>query len=64
MTIFAINKNTFAIGTAGKRAAYVVRKTGKKVHGVRGQRPVLNDRYKKASPGKEIAAALKAGAEA
>lgn len=64
MNIFAINKNTFAIGPAGKRAAYVVRKTGKKVHGVRGQRPVLDSRYKKASPGKEIVAALKAGAEA
>ena len=49
MNIFAINKNTFAIGAAGKLAKYVVRTMGKKVVGVRGRRPLLDDRFKKAT---------------
>lgn len=49
MTIFAIDKNRFAIGTFGKRAKYVVRARGKSVSGVRGQRPLLDKRYKKAT---------------
>jgi hypothetical protein len=60
MSIFEIKKNTFAIGTNGKRAAYVVTLSRGKARGVRGQRPLLDSRYKKANPGKVVTAALKA----
>lgn len=58
MTIFQINKNTFAAGKKGKRADYVVRAKGKKVTGVRGQRPVLDARYKTTKANAAIRAAL------
>jgi len=60
MNIFAISKNRFAIGTFGKRAEYVVMTRGKKVTGVRGQRPLLDKRYKKTAASAAVKAALKA----
>ena len=65
MTIFTVGKNMFAIGAANKTAKYVVRTQGKKVTGVRGRRPLLDDRYKKATGvRKDVVEALKAGAAA
>ncbi len=46
MKIFAIDTNRFATGTSGKLATYVVAKTKGRWHGVRGRRPMLDDRYK------------------
>lgn len=60
MSIFQVSKNRFAIGTFGKRAEYVVATRGKKVTGVRGQRPLLDKRYKKTTPTAAVKAALKA----
>ena len=59
MTIFQINKNTFAIGTPNARAKYVVRAKGNKVTGVRGQRPLLDSRFKRTKANATIRAALK-----
>ncbi len=65
MTIFTVAKNTFAIGAANKTAKYVVRTLGKKVVGVRGRRPLLDERYSKATGvRKDVIEALKAGASA
>lgn len=58
MSIFKINKNVFAIGKAGKRAAYVVALKRGKLVGVRGQRPVLDDRFNVTRANKAIRAAL------
>lgn len=41
MTIFQTNKNTFAIGTIGKPAKFVLRGNRGKFTGVRGVRPIL-----------------------
>lgn len=60
MKIFAISKNKFAIGKPGKRAQYVVSNYGGKVAGVRGVRPILDGRYKTATPSKAVATALRA----
>lgn len=57
MTIFAISKTRFAIGTTGKLATYVVQAKGKKATGVRGRRPLLTKgRYPVA---KNVPAAVK-----
>ena len=50
MTIFAISKTRYAIGSIGKLATYVVEAKGKTVRGVRGRRPMLTKgRYAKAT---------------
>lgn len=56
--IFAINSNTFAIGKPGKRALYVVRSERGKVRGVRGVRPLLDDRFKPAKASAAVKATL------
>lgn len=60
MAIFEVGKNKFAIGTFGKRALYVVKTVRNKITGVRGQRPLLDNRYKKTAASAEVKAALKA----
>lgn len=65
MTIFTVGKGMFAIGAANKTAKYVVRTIGKKVQGVRGRRPLLDDRFTKAANvRKDVMEALKLGASA
>ncbi len=59
MNIWNLGNNKFAIGTKGKAAAYVVTNRKGKVVGVRGQRPVLDGRYKTTKATKEITAALR-----
>ncbi len=58
MTIFKIADNRFATGTKNKKATAVVAKTGKLVHGVRGVRPVLDERFEttKSAPAWAVAA--------
>lgn len=60
MSIFTVGKNKFAIGTYGKRAEYVVKMSGKKITGVRGQRPLLNKRHNKVAATAALKAAFKA----
>lgn len=65
MTIYSINKTTYAIGASNQIAKYVVRANGKKVTGVRGRRPLLDKRFAKATGvRKDVAEALRAGAAA
>jgi hypothetical protein len=50
MKIFQISDKRFAIGNPGKKAAFVVDMTGRpghggKIVGVRGVKPVLDDRF-------------------
>lgn len=58
MNIFQINKNVFAIGKAGKRANYVIAVKRGKTVGVRGQRPVLDERFKITKANKMVRTAL------
>lgn len=58
MFVYEVGKNRFAIGPANKRAKYVVAKQGKTFVGIRGQRPILNERYAKIKPSKELRAAF------
>ena len=61
MSIFQTGKNTFAIGSIGKTAKYVVKQSGKKITGVRGVRPILaKGRFPLAKANKAITAALTA----
>jgi formylmethanofuran dehydrogenase subunit E len=60
MSIYEIGNGRFAIGKFGERALYVVKASGKKVTGVRGQRPLLDKRYKKTTASTAVKAALKA----
>lgn len=52
--IFDLGDNYFAIGTAGKRALYVAAIKRGKVVGVRGQRPILDSRFKTTKANKLI----------
>lgn len=65
MSIFEIKKDVYAIGNKGKSAAYVVRTSGRaghggKIVGVRGVKPVLDDRFPIVKPAKAIVDALTA----
>lgn len=67
MSIFQIDSNKYAIGEKGKQAKYVVKATGRvghggKVVGVRGIRPLLDERFKIVKVAKEIAEVLQANA--
>ena len=57
--IVETGKNTFAVGTEGRLADYVVAKVGKGYQGVRGRRPKLTkDRFPIVKGNKELRAAL------
>lgn len=58
MKIFVVGKNRFAIGKNNQRAEYVVKLTRGKYVGVRGQRPILDERYKTVKGNKTLRAAL------
>lgn len=63
MQIFVVGKNRFAIGKNNKRANYVVQLKRGKYVGVRGQRPILNDRFKTVKGNKALREALTAASE-
>ena len=60
--IFKISDKRYAIGEPGKRAKFVVDAANNNGHcvvtGVRGVKPLLDERFKAVNPNKTVAAAL------